>query len=118
MHRYIVIGLYFVSTCQHCCRPIKKGILMDYVPKKTRARWNSFDSVTRFGWSGSAVLGGYIIDRWGYGYSFLATAICQGISALVLLLLLPILPAGDTEAANDAKPGNAPSGETAPLLRN
>lgn len=39
---YVVIGLYFVSTLQHCCRPIKKGILMDYVPKATRVRATPF----------------------------------------------------------------------------
>ena len=96
-HWYIVLALYFVSTAQHCCRPLKKGILMDFVPKKTRSRWNALDSVTRFGWSGSAVLGGFIIDRWGYGASFLVTAITQAVSATILFLLLPILPEGDTE---------------------
>lgn len=30
---------------------------MDFVPKKARSRYNALDSVTRFGWSGSAVLG-------------------------------------------------------------
>jgi hypothetical protein len=75
--RYFVVGLYFISTFQHCCRPLKKSVLMDYTRKSTRGRWNSLDSVTRFGWSGSAVLGGYIIDRWDYGASFLATAVSQ-----------------------------------------
>jgi len=96
-HWYVVLALYFMSTAQHCCRPLKKGILMDFVPKKSRSRWNALDSVTRFGWSGSAVLGGYIIDKWGYGASFLATAITQAVSATILFVLLPILPDGDTE---------------------
>eukprot|EP00039_Didymoeca_costata_P013332 m.201171 g.201171 ORF g.201171 m.201171 type:complete len:555 (+) comp15743_c0_seq10:141-1805(+) len=94
---YYVIGLYIISTLQHCCRPLKKGILMDYVPKQTRARWNSFDSVTRFGWSGSAVIGGWIISKYDFGYSFLATALLQVLSSTFLFLLYPILPAGDLE---------------------
>jgi len=90
-HWYYVLALYFLSTFQHCCRPLKKSILMDYTRKSTRGRWNSLDSVTRFGWSGSAVLGGYIIDRWDYGASFLATALAQFLSASILLVLLPLL---------------------------
>ena len=55
------------------------------------------DSVTRFGWSGSAVLGGWIIHRNGYGVSFLYTGILQFFAALFLLVLLPLLPHTDNE---------------------
>eukprot|EP00038_Savillea_parva_P007323 m.169300 g.169300 ORF g.169300 m.169300 type:complete len:624 (-) comp13085_c0_seq1:115-1986(-) len=98
---YYILILYFLSTFQHCCRPLKKSILMDYTRKSTRGRWNSLDSVTRFGWSGSAVLGGYIIDRWDYGASFLATAIMQILSATILFALLPLLGT-DHERARDS----------------
>ena len=36
---------------------------MDFVPKNERARWKSLESVSQFGWCGSAVLGGYLADK-------------------------------------------------------
>ena len=42
-------------------RGVGKSILMDYVAKKNRAKWNSIDNITRFGWSGSALLGGFLV---------------------------------------------------------
>ena len=38
---------------------------MDYTLKKDRAKWSSLESVSNFGWSGSALLGGAIIDHGG-----------------------------------------------------
>ena len=60
---------------------------MDFVPKRRRARWNSLDSVTRLGWSGSALAGGFIISKYGYGKTFLLTAALQMVAALILLPL-------------------------------
>ncbi|KAK3259990.1 hypothetical protein CYMTET_31037, partial [Cymbomonas tetramitiformis] len=73
----VYIPVYLMSTAQHCCRPLKKSVLMDYAPRHTRARWNSLDSITRFGWSGSAILGGYLVDKTDYPFTFLITAILQ-----------------------------------------
>mmetsp|Transcript_11714 Transcript_11714/g.28866 ORF Transcript_11714/g.28866 Transcript_11714/m.28866 type:complete len:698 (+) Transcript_11714:20-2113(+) len=87
----ILVPIYFLSSAQHCTRPLKKSILMDYVPKKTRARWNSIDSITRFGWSGSAVVGGYLVDRYSYSVTFLVTAIMQFVAATSFFLLVPIV---------------------------
>ena len=39
---------------------VNKSVFMDYVPKRPRGKWNSLDSVARFGWSGSALFGGLI----------------------------------------------------------
>jgi hypothetical protein len=39
-----------------------------------RGRWSCVDGVTVFGWSGSALLGGYLIDRHGFAMVFLLTA--------------------------------------------
>ena len=89
---FYVLPLYFTSTVQHCVRPLKKSILMDFVPKHQRARWNSLDSVTRFGWSGSAVVGGWIVDRWSYGGSFFITSVVQFLAATMLVCLIPHVP--------------------------
>ena len=37
-------------TClMNATAPLMKSILMDHVPKRSRAKWASLDSVTRFG---------------------------------------------------------------------
>ena len=94
---YVKIIIYVLSTLQHCVRPLKKSLLMDYVPKKRRGIWNAVDSVTRFGWSGSAILGGWIISNYGYGTSFLYTGILQFFAALFLFCLIPLIPSNGDE---------------------
>ncbi|KAK7242514.1 major facilitator superfamily protein [Aureococcus anophagefferens] len=49
-----------------------------------RARWNAAESINLFSWSGSAALGGYLIDRHGYRVTFLVTAAIQFVAALIL----------------------------------
>ncbi len=97
-----VLPLYFISTAQHCVRPLKKSILMDFIKQGQRGRWNSLDSVTRFGWSGSAVVGGWVVDHFNYGWSFLITAVIQTAAASMLLMLVRAVPAAE-------RAGRAPS---------
>ena len=35
---------------------------MDFVPKDTRSRWKSLDSIAAFGWCGSAAIGGILLS--------------------------------------------------------
>ena len=72
--------------------PLSRSILSDYVPKRSRARWNALEAVTAMSWSGSAALGGYVIERRGYGAAFAATAALQGVALLGQLMLLPLVP--------------------------
>jgi len=74
------------------CSGIRKSILMDFVPKKSRGKWNAADGITRFSWSGSAMIGGVLIDKYGYGCTFLITAALQLTGYSVLIPLLYILP--------------------------
>ena len=64
---------------------------MDAVPKNQRARWNSLESITRMTWSGSAFLGGFLTDRFGFRVCFLITAIVYSCATLPLLLLVPLV---------------------------
>ena len=74
----LIVPVYIVRTAiMNCNYPLQKSILMDYVSKATRARWNSLESVTAFGWSGSAALGGVLLHRYGYGATFSITATMQ-----------------------------------------
>ena len=55
-----------------------------------------------FNWCGSAVVGGYLLDWYGFRVSFALTALFQIIGWALLLLLLPVVPAqegGATPAA-------------------
>ena len=81
---------------------------MDYTRKRDRAKWSSLESVSSFGWSGSALLGGAVIDRGGYRAVFLATASLQAVSALVSATLL-----GAIHAEAGAEP-SADAGAPAP----
>eukprot|EP00756_Hemistasia_phaeocysticola_P003030 Hpha_TRINITY_DN12025_c0_g2::TRINITY_DN12025_c0_g2_i1::g.141071::m.141071 len=87
---YVMLPIYLISTAPHMTFPLTQSILMDYVPRHQRGRWNSLASVTRFGWSGSAMAGGFLVQKWGYGGSFLVTAVLQMVSAGILGLLLPL----------------------------
>jgi len=58
--------------------------------------------VWTFNWCGSAVLGGYLIDWYGFRLSFALTALFQAISWSLLLLLLPVVPAHEGSTATAA----------------
>ena len=72
---------------------------MDYVDKANRARWQSLNSIVRFGWAGSAALGGVLADRYGYTSTFLITAAVQAAGTLVQCLLLPMVPRKEARTA-------------------
>ena len=76
----------------NCTYPLEESILMDSVPQNTRARWKSLESISQFGWCGSAVIGGLLSDRYTYSFTFVITAVVQGTGTLLLLLIQPLVP--------------------------
>ena len=68
---------------QPCVAQIERAIIGDYVPKRMRAKWSSLESVLGFGWSGSAVMGGFLLDHYGFEFTFTFTAIMQIVGTLV-----------------------------------
>lgn len=89
----VIIPVYVIRTAIiNSAAPLQKSILMDYVPKESRARWNSLDGVLIFGWSGSAFLGGILIEKFGFDFTFCITALVQGIGACFLIPLLLLVP--------------------------
>eukprot|EP00471_Norrisiella_sphaerica_P009172 CAMPEP_0184495906 /NCGR_PEP_ID=MMETSP0113_2-20130426/32648_1 /TAXON_ID=91329 /ORGANISM="Norrisiella sphaerica, Strain BC52" /LENGTH=556 /DNA_ID=CAMNT_0026882315 /DNA_START=90 /DNA_END=1760 /DNA_ORIENTATION=+ len=104
---YVICPIYIARTAiMNCNYPIRKSILMNFVPKRLRGRWNSIDSVTRFGWSGSALLGGYLADTYGYGFSFLVTAAVQFCAASTWWLLVGLVPRGNAPVIDVATTPN------------
>ena len=59
-------------------------------------------------WSFSAVLGGYLLDKYGFRVNFALTALFQTVAWSLLLLLLPVVPAREgvavTQPAGEAQP--------------
>ncbi|OQS05022.1 Major Facilitator Superfamily (MFS) [Thraustotheca clavata] len=86
------IGLFLLrSGFMRCSEPLRTSILMDYVPQSLRGRWNALEGLTQFTYSGSAVVGGYLIERHGYRYCFFITAIIYAIGLSFELLLVPVI---------------------------
>jgi len=93
LHPWILVPIFVMRTSlMNCCYPLQESILMDFVPPNQRARWKSLESVSAFGWCGSAALGGWMADRHDYTYTFAMTAIVQTVGTAVWALLLPLVP--------------------------
>jgi len=104
----LIVLIYLLRTAlMNCTYPLNSSILMDFTPKHTRARWQSLGSIVRFGWCGSAALGGVLADRYGYSSTFLVTAGVQMVGTVLQLLLWPIVPRveGGSKAAASDSPG-------------
>ena len=66
---------------------LTKSVLMDHVPKDERAKWASLESVSMVSWSGSAALGGILVDAEGILFNFCFTAFLQFLATGPLVLL-------------------------------
>ncbi|DAZ94522.1 TPA: hypothetical protein N0F65_001538 [Lagenidium giganteum] len=73
-----------------CSQPLRRSILMDHVPKELRARWNALEGLSVFSWSGSAVIGGYLIDAYDYRTCFFITSFVYIFGMAIELFLLPL----------------------------
>jgi MFS family permease len=102
VHPFVLVPVYVMRTSlMNAPYPLQESIIMDYVPKNERARWKSLDSVSSFGWCGSAALGGWLTDRYDYTFTFLITAMMQTVGILVYALLLPLVPAQEEDLAKE-----------------
>ena len=102
------------TALMNCGAPLIKSVAMDYVPKKQRGKWNALDSVTQFGWSGSAVLGGVLLQRYGFGVVFLLTAATQLVGNLPYILIHPIVPAETKPPPQPVRPDEGDDGLDGP----
>ena len=92
--RWLVVPLYLLRTwLMNCTSGLTKSVLNDYVAKRNRAKWNALESVNLFSWSGSSMLGGWLIKQVGFNVTFLLTAALQACSIVCLLPLLSIVRA-------------------------
>jgi MFS family permease len=100
-HKILLVLIYVLRTAlMNAPYPLQESILMDFVPKHERARWKSLESISAFGWCGSAALGGYLSDKYDYTVTFFITACIQLIGTLSLVLLLPLVPSREQDLSN------------------
>jgi MFS family permease len=119
----IIVPIYIFRTgIMNSTYPLNESILMDFVPKATRARWKSLESIASFGWCGSAVLGGVLADQTSYSSTFLYTAGLQFIGVMLQSSLMWVVPRkekkpeGEGDADGDGEASKRGEGLKEPLL--
>lgn len=83
----ICIALILRTAFMNSPSSLTKSVLMDHVPKEERAKWASLESVSMVSWSGSAALGGILVDAEGILFNFCFTAFLQFLATGPLVLL-------------------------------
>lgn len=85
----LVPFLYVMRTgFMNSVRPISRSILMDHVSEAKRGMFNSFETVNRATWAGSAFVGSSLIDHGGFRLCFLVTAGLYLLATAPVALLL------------------------------
>eukprot|EP00439_Symbiodinium_sp_Y106_P063951 s1172_g9.t6 len=93
---YTVPGVMLPVFLLRCCSmwgasPLLGSIIADYTPKAQRGRWKALGSITAMGWSGSAAVGGALIDHFGYGITFAITGCMQSLALPTMCSLMPLV---------------------------
>lgn len=78
----------------NCTRPLLRSVLNEFVAKRHRGKVNAIDSVRTFSWSGSAALGGFLIEKYGFEGTFMITAMVKIVSFVPLIFLLRFVSDG------------------------
>ncbi|KAL7577299.1 hypothetical protein ACA910_002041 [Epithemia clementina (nom. ined.)] len=93
-HGMLVLLLVVQTGIGQAVYPLAESLLMDAVPRNQRARWRALQSISEYGWSGAAALGGFLSDRNGGSYqqAFFVSCYVQLFALLVLSLLLFLVP--------------------------
>jgi MFS family permease len=89
---------------------LTKSVLMDHVPKEERAKWSALESLNMFSWSGSAALGGILVDYRGIVFNFCVTACLQFVATMpfLVLSLFRKTESGDQENEEDNEGAGRP----------
>lgn len=82
------------GALMNCSSGLARALIMDLVPEHLRGRWNAVESLQSAGWSGTALFGGYLADRWGYGTAFIFTFFFHVVGIAVVF---PLAVRNDTK---------------------
>jgi len=88
----VVVVFILRGAFQNAIYPIDRSIIMDFVPSDQRGRWNSIESISAMTWSGSAVIGGYLMDSHDYRYTFVITGWIYLVACCLRTPLLFLVP--------------------------
>lgn len=87
----LVLTFYLIrTTTMNCTSALTKSQLYDYVKKKERGRFTVLESVNMFSWSGSAAMGGFLVERIGIVDNFIVTGSLQFVATIPLLFLFSL----------------------------
>jgi predicted MFS family arabinose efflux permease len=91
--KWLIGGVFTIRTAlMNAPTSISKSVVDDYVSSEKRGCWNSLEFIFIIGWSGSAMLGGLLIESVGYQNTFIITVLLQFVSIMMYLLLIPLVP--------------------------
>jgi MFS family permease len=109
---WVAVPLYLLRTAaMNASYPLQRAILMDVVSKKDRGKWNSLENITSFTWTGSAALGGLLIDLHGYGFTLGITACIYVAATCVLATLIPLTWGERTDVVEEKEGEEGKEGE-------
>ncbi|MHA1475959.1 MAG: MFS transporter [Promethearchaeota archaeon] len=90
-----VLIIVFITrgSLMNASQPLSRSILMDFVPKKKRGKWNSLEALAwGLFWNMSAVFGGYLIGPTNnFRLNFLVTAGIYVLGTIPIILLFGIV---------------------------
>lgn len=91
----LLIAVHVVRMAvANCTRPLLRSLLNEFVPRRHRAKVNAIDSIRTFSWSGSAALGGILVEKLGFGGTFIVTACVKLAAVIPLFFLIAYVPDG------------------------
>lgn len=87
---WVMIPLYMARyVLMNAPQAVMSSITADYTQKSQRARFMALQSVAGASWCGSAFVGGWLIDHYGFGVCFYVTAVLQGAAIPIYFLIAP-----------------------------
>ncbi|MHA1302496.1 MAG: MFS transporter [Candidatus Heimdallarchaeaceae archaeon] len=100
----ILIPIFIArGSLMNASQPLSRSILMDVIPKKNRAKWNSLEAIAwGLFWNVSAVVGGYLIgdiEPFNFRLNFLVTAGIYVVGLIPIIFLIPLV--GKERIANN-----------------
>jgi len=114
---WVMIPLFITRfVFMNSSNALQYSITADYTPKNMRARFMALSSISMFSWSGSAFVGGWLIDQYGYGPCFVITALFQGCAIPFFFIIYPHVAKETT--LTDAVEARKAAEEKAASLRN
>eukprot|EP00919_Chromeraceae_sp_WS-2016_P058396 GHVR01138867.1.p1 GENE.GHVR01138867.1~~GHVR01138867.1.p1 ORF type:complete len:152 (+),score=16.54 GHVR01138867.1:138-593(+) len=81
----------FRAGFSNACGPLNRSLVTDYTSCRNRGKWLALETLSSSTWSGSAVLGGWLSDSYGYTRSFYLTAMVYSVALLVYAPLIFIV---------------------------